>query len=229
LGSVAWPGSVYVTGNFWRSVLEQTSEQVPKELNSYHLRLVDGGLFFPKSAEVLLLSERETDAVVELMYNAQAQSTASSSGAWLFHLSLVRRAVDGTVPGLRPEMMVLSAGRRRTGSFSLPDDILACLQLFAGDTVYATSAQKAALKAMLVPATPPGAQGAAGAAAPACDEPLRLVEMRGFSQCYPYSDLEQVCKEVAREAEADKFRRTIEAEAEAASDPSVPRAVDCSQ
>jgi hypothetical protein len=109
------------------------------------------------------------------------------------------------------ETLALSANRPGTRTFALPDSALACLQLFAGETTYGTAARKVSLKAMLA-AAPPNASAASSQdeaeSTPACDEPIYLVDMRGNGHCYPYSDVEEVCKEVAREYEAANFPRS---------------------
>lgn len=258
LRNIAWPSNVFVTGNFTTTVVDRTSRKPPSSLNSY-LRLVDAGLVFPKSGHVLLLSEREADRVVELMYECQIGNLRSdASDTWLFNLSLVRTAADGALPGrnfgpsnqpeagssrlaglLRTtidwtlqrasgepaaapanapgtrcvETMALSANRPENRAFALPDSVLACLQLFAGETTYATDARKASLKAMLTAAphdtsSASSSEGAAAAASPAYGEPIHLIDMRGYRQCYPYSDAEKACKEVAREYEAETFPRS---------------------
>ena len=80
----------------------------------------------------------------------------------------------------------------------LDDDILASLQLFAGETTYGTEERRDALKRLLFNKkrlrTGSNISSASG-------EPEHLVEMRGFLHLLPYSDLEKVCTEIATEAD----------------------------
>jgi Protein of unknown function (DUF3638)/Protein of unknown function (DUF3645) len=217
LGRIDWPTNVFVTENFRRTVVDRTSRQPPKPMNSY-LRLVDSCLAFTKTGDVLLLSEREADKVVERMYQCQIETPrADASDTWLFHLSLLRTSLDGTLPGLGGETMALTANRPelRT-SFALPDNVVACLQLFAGETYYATPERKASLKAILAPGSRTLRSGRTPICFPssessdsAClaDEPIHLVSMRGYAHRYPYSPLEEVCKKISSEYEAEMYRR----------------------
>jgi hypothetical protein len=213
LDRIDWPLNVFVTENFRKTVVDRTSRQPPESMNSY-LRLVDSGLVFPKSNQVLMLSEREADKVIELMHRVQIETPKSnSSDIWLFHLALLRTSMDGTLPGLGGETMALTANRPELrSSFGLPDNVVACLQLFAGETFYATTERKASLKAMLSPRLLRN-RSASLCPSPSestslpCDEAIHLVSMRGYSHRYPYSPLEEVCKEVSRECEAEQYRR----------------------
>ena len=75
-----------------------------------------------------------------------------------------------------------------------PDNLLACLQLFAGETAFTTRSRRYALKQIIQTNTqmPHG-------------EPLHIVTARGYEHCYSRSDLEVVCKELMREDEAKNY------------------------
>jgi Protein of unknown function (DUF3638)/Protein of unknown function (DUF3645) len=192
INRIRWTGRIYGSRNFFTTVVDKAN-QTPYPLNHY-LRLVDVGIHFP-NGEVLLVSEQEADFLMETYWEKMHGKIKPLPwpGPVLFHLSFLRSSLDGDVTGLSSNMLTLP----RLESFRPEDKLIAELQLFAGETVYRTKSRRRALKLMV--------QGNDSLAAPTA-EPEHIVGMRGFSHCLPYSDLEQVCKEVAREEEAKNLR-----------------------
>ena len=196
---ISWTGRVHGTRNFFMSVMEK-SGLPPKSLSQY-LRLVDVVILFP-SGEVLLISEREADIMLEQYWEMQVQQKLKKGGgAILLHLSLARSALDGIIPHLSLESLTLSLGGSSIfqGDW-LKDDILAEIQLFAGETAFRTEARRGALKRLLG-----GFKQSRSLAIQetwASAEPEHIVTMRGYTHCLPYSDLEQACKEVAKKEQS---------------------------
>jgi hypothetical protein len=162
LTSVDWGagGAILATANF----LETTTP--PAASLTRFLRPVDALLVFPDQG-VLLLSDREADAILELM-----QGRPSSSPPFLVHLSYVRLSL------VDPARL---KARGMTTTPGLPVATLVALQLFAGETAFATGEQQAALRRML---PDPKARNAA----------LQLPGLRGLHLKVYRSDLERACK-----------------------------------
>ncbi|KAL7561124.1 hypothetical protein ACA910_009179 [Epithemia clementina (nom. ined.)] len=213
ISQLGWLDSIYGTKNFFFSVLSQQA------LNMY-LRLVDGAIFFPGSKTVLLLSEREFDMILEKMHkfpyapNAKGfgigftrDQVASEFHLVLFHLTMARTAVDGKIPGLTPGAITLGMLKHfhlAQWNDALPDDLLACLQLFAGETVFPTSTRRLALKTIIQGTSTTGFDDTGRAELLLC-EARAMADMRGYSQCYPHSALENICKEIDREYDSRLF------------------------
>eukprot|EP00899_Mesostigma_viride_P019526 jgi/Mesvir1/27575/Mv07320-RA.1 len=95
LGSMPWSDKVFMTYNFLQGTVENDvagiHSSLPVEaqlisvrgggakLNDF-LRAVDPMLYFPDTGEVLLLSEREADAVLELLWERDGLVRPSSAG-----------------------------------------------------------------------------------------------------------------------------------------------------
>eukprot|EP00899_Mesostigma_viride_P019524 jgi/Mesvir1/27573/Mv07318-RA.1 len=89
LRSIPWSDKVFMTYNFLQGTLNNVTitvvGQPPRptpekglELNEF-LRAVDAMLYFPDTGEVLLLSEREADAVLELLWERDGLVCPSSA------------------------------------------------------------------------------------------------------------------------------------------------------
>ena len=194
VSQMKWHDSVYGTENFFVSV---SSEKV---LNKY-LRLVDAALFFPATNAVLFLSERESDLILERMYNSfgAAKVARGNFRVVLFHLMFSRTAADGNVKKVQPgalTMGITDKNELAPWNQLLPDSILASMQLFSGETVFPREQRQLELKKIICPGTVEPLSVREGRA---------MADMRGFSRCYPYSDLEKVCKEVEKEYESKSF------------------------
>lgn len=200
LSRFAWSDLVYGTSNFFSSVKSQSG----LSLSSYnhYLRSVDVFLAFP-SREVLLVSDREADELIDLLWK---QGNNTGLNVSLCHFSPLRSSLDGRVNGLVPNSLVLGRkwSRKRRLSSSISkwehpcDAIVATLQLFAGETSYSTISRQEALKDIL--------RGHEASRGPVVADPAHLVDSRGNSHLLQYSDLERACRELAREK-----RQVIEA------------------
>jgi len=197
---LSWSTGIFGTRNFFLTV-KDPSDKVPTDLNNY-LRLVDAFLFFPFSGEILLISEREADFIIEDMRKCMNNNGAANkvaepvkAGAMLFHLYFIRAALDQKIPGMRTDLLVLGNGNPED-TFP-PDDLLANLQLFAGETVFATNSRKAALKAIIRG----NGNDESEHKTRASHEGSLMAEMRGLIHHYAHSDLKQVCDDVTREEE----------------------------
>jgi hypothetical protein len=153
-------------------------------------------LAFPNN-QVLLVSEREADDLIKLFWKQAENATAKVS---LSHLSLLRSSMDDKVPGLLPNSMVLGrkwgSSRMLWRSASLKWEspsslIVATMQLFAGETMYPTEICHEALKEIL--------RGPEVSLGPAVADPAHIVDARGNSHLLQYSDLENACRQLARE------------------------------
>jgi hypothetical protein len=233
IARISWTGRVYGSGNFFKTVDDTQGHSSDSCLNNY-LRLVDVGLFFPQKNEVLLISEREADVLIGNFWeNTHSNVRAEHNGAGpiLFHLSVIRNGQDKVVDGLATDMLTLNLSNHSDGivpparltkylmtrsktDSSVPaetwleDELLAEIQLFAGETVFSTESRRSALKGMLRQGNHqfgPQQQRLSSSA-----EPVFIVEMRGLSHCLPYSHLEQICKDVAREEDAMKMSLAIQ-------------------
>lgn len=194
LSRFGWSQDVYGTSNFFRTVASQSG--LPLGCLNHYLRMVDVFVSFPNK-QVLLLSDREADELIELLWKHPDNATAKIS---LCHLSVLRSALDNQIPGLTPNLMVL--GRKWNSSWyklrrtpihlQCPSDcVVATLQLFAGETLYRTQSRYEAVKDIL--------RGFGATLGPAVADPEHIVDARGNSHLFQYSGLEAACRELARE------------------------------
>lgn len=191
-----WMDKVFGTRNFFHSVLDRCSGE-PRCLNEY-LRLVNHAVYFPARSQVLLVSEREADMLIEIGQTLDSDGGLKHNDCrrpYFFHVSMARAAADGTIKGLQGYHLTLP---RSSWLHVAPDldKILTRLQLFAGEASYQTAGRKATLKEALS-LTGGDILGA---------NPNTLLSMRGNAHAYQHSDLEQTWKAVVREAE---FRRIL--------------------
>lgn len=161
---------------------------------NHYMRIVDVFLFFPNK-QVLMLSEREADEIIPLLWKQAGKKTVKVS---LCHLSLLRSSLDGKVPGLMSNSMVLGSKWSSSKmwlwgvvSSSPSDNIVATMQLFAGETMYGTETRLEALKNIL--------RGPGVSRRPSAPDPQLIVDARGNSPFFEYSHLEKACRDLARE------------------------------
>ena len=190
-----WENRIFATTNFFVTVHSG-------KLNNF-LRIVDTFLYFVDSATVLLLSEQEADTALEMMRH-ELEDNLRSPKVVLLHLSFARAAVDKKFLGVSPGAMTLAAGlspykampNKAIFKSKLPSQLLACLQLFAGETVFPSPDLQLAVKKIVE-----GNKDDALHADPPVEEASKLVQMRGYSHRLDYSDLERICNEISREHE----------------------------
>jgi hypothetical protein len=161
-----------------------------------YLRPVDALLLFPSSDEVLLLSEREADALQDLLWKASFSSSSSSSSGVpvLLSLAYARLAAADAPPRVQQQLRLASpliptaavgGGQLRSQSkrmrmSELQDGIvqLVSLLLFNGSASYGSEAQREQLRQVMR-----GKRGAAEV----------LLSLRGKSALLARSDLELAC------------------------------------
>ena len=167
LQRIQWGTNVFVTNNFIATVVNDQN-RVVAELDEY-LRLPDALLVYP-SGDVLLVSEREAEHIIELYQNW------SSSGPPQFrNRALVARAVR-KAQHVRLQLPLTSLSSPCTA------ESRAVIGLFSGDTMFDVAAATA-LQAILLPNN--GAKKAA----------KELPVIRGRKHFIPRSTLELVCDE----------------------------------
>ena len=180
LQNLEWMDKIYITSNFARTVQNPLGESV--EDVSQYLRLVDTLLIFPND-EVLLVSEREADALLRAFWQKQI-STCPQRVEPNFSLS--------TQPGPDPCFSsILYAGIHKVLSCPrrLEAKTLVRLLLFSGETNSPTPETGFELTSLLDAGNPVESRAAA----------LALPSLRGLSSTLPMSDLETACKRRPKE------------------------------
>jgi len=189
LAEIKWSKEIYCTDNFARTVVSRT-DKFMSALNR-SLRVVNFVLCFPDGS-FLLLSEFEANALVGLFWKSSRGSHC------LVHSNFLRQSLDSmneillqcTLSKRDAVANHLFRGRREASDV-ISDDEMASLQLFAGESTYATEERKYALQSMLrVHQTKGGVRFCPRT------EAERIVEMRGLGKFYPYSDLEALCEKM---------------------------------
>uniref|UniRef100_A0A7S2P909 Uncharacterized protein n=1 Tax=Leptocylindrus danicus TaxID=163516 RepID=A0A7S2P909_9STRA len=215
LSKINWSNKVFCTENFAYTVTETNTVAGNSLHYNNFLRLVDSTLIF-RDGSFLLLSEREADSIIHLFWQKH-KTDRSKTGVVYAHHSFVRLAAGNKMnhgedscflalpcsSRINPEVqqedagVTLSSILRDVVSTIDDDDALAfaSLQLFAGETMYNSKARTEALKRMLY-----YSDDINGAKVVASNEPEHLVVMRGYIARFAYSDLELVCKDIARKA-----------------------------
>lgn len=189
LAKIKWSKEIYCTENFAKTVVSQTDKSMSALNRS--LRVVNFVLRFPDES-FLLLSEFEANALVGLFWKSSRDSH------YLVHSTFLRQSLDSmneillqcTSSKRGAVLNNLFRGRREATDI-ISDDEMASLQLFAGESTYATEERKYALHSMLrVRQTKGGARFCPRT------EAERIVEMRGLGKFYPYSELEALCEKM---------------------------------
>ena len=162
LGALPWHPRVYCSANFRESVQDDVA------LNEY-LRPVDAMLYFPGDQSVLLLSEFEADAVLELFWR---NADRRGHDIPLFvNLSCARDPAPGDAPRAVLQLP-------RNVDCAVPGAAMATMLLFNGETRFGPL--KSALAALL-------ASGDAVKAAKG------ILGMRGLQATFHRSNLDDVC------------------------------------
>ena len=128
----AWPDrAIFATKNFHHA-LKTTKHRF--NLDDY-LRPVDALIVFPKSHEVLLLSEREADFALDLFRTATSCNFFMNFVLW--RNSFQTSMLPGLLPHGRPTAVLRDASR------------LVSVQCFMGDTRFKEGAQKESLRSLV--------------------------------------------------------------------------------
>jgi hypothetical protein len=174
LASINWDSQIYVTSNFLETVC--SLEGKPLDDLSDFMRPIDAIVLFSspgeegRAASCLLLSEWEADRFLSLL------GTNSSTNTSFVNLAYLREAADNE---WRTPIKLQTPTKRSQNAIS--EEMMAGLQLFAGDTKYKTAGRKRALGCLLP--TPEARRAALG-----------LMDLRGQSKFVSRSDLEEVCE-----------------------------------
>ena len=156
-----WPPGIYGTENFFFACQQQFGY---KSLNDY-LRLVNSFLIFP-SGEILLISERESDKILELSWDKQMN-------CFLVNLTYVRQYHE-------TKTVKFQSPKSNTFDVTILENCIAALQLFHGDVIYETEDRRDAIKEILADVS-------------AKSMASRFSTIRGLTQNYSRSHLEDIC------------------------------------
>lgn len=182
LGMLPWSSYVHCTKNFLVTTL--TSREARHTTLNEYLRPVDAMLVFPKSGEVVLLSEREADQLQAISWGGHSQggyvaTTTPAVAPLLVNLCYARDAlahgrqlllaVRLGGPGIALQPVPLSA------------EALVSVQLFDGEASYCSEVQQREVKLLVWRQR---------------DAVEALLGMRGKSSLLPRSELERVCDEI---------------------------------
>lgn len=180
LSAIRWSKQAFCTRNFADTIQTSTQDGTVGE----HLRVVDAILVF-SSGEMLLMSEREADQVLELLWEkAHQQKGIDGDVPTFLNLCFLREHYDaeafGVYSGSAATLQV--PGSRAIGEdYSNMDAVLATVQLFNGETMFGTSKRREAVKDLLP--TTAGQQAA-----------MMLPALRGRQHRILRSHLESFCK-----------------------------------
>eukprot|EP00983_Pelagomonas_calceolata_P049566 1141567-Pelagomonas_calceolata.AAC.3 len=182
LSSIPWSPRVFCTTNFLLSVVLPAGGGADL---SEHLRPLDALLLFADFS-VLLLSEREADALQSLIWKQQRKSSRSSAAPVLVQLCYLR--LDGSPTFLAQKLDRSETSRRSLfiAASSPPLRCLTNLQLFNGDTMYGGSSTSSISMRTGTPAFK-ALQALVSRRRQAAEE---LVSLRGKLSMLPRSDLE---------------------------------------
>ena len=155
----SWPDHVYGTNNFYQACKTNISS-----LNDY-LRHVNTFLLY-QSGDVLLLSEREADSVLQYSWEGKKMTNAT--------------LVNLTYACKKRNMNYIYFQTPKLVSWSLTETTIAALQFFQGICSFDLDERKTAIKQILNNDLSKSAA-------------FIFPSMRGLSMNYQYSDLDEIC------------------------------------
>jgi hypothetical protein len=178
---------VFCTANFARTVVQQSE---PAALNEY-LRPPGSLLLFPATREVLLVSEREADALAAAAWSSGGNDNSTGTNNTMLLNVTYTQQTDGALPllGLVLSNPRSSGDSMQPGAASVQPPELASVWLWGGDTRY--GGPTTPLFSSLVQLLRQGGRSAAKEGAEA------LVGMRGKQALFARSQLEQACEMAA--------------------------------
>ena len=144
-----------------------------------YLRVVDCFVYFHITNEVLLVSEREANFLVEQVWQKDMQGINIS----LMHHSFIRQAAETNFSS--PESFFTFKANK------VSVYLISAMQLFGGEAIYKSTRQKECVRKMLS-----YNDSLSGAKIDASNEPEILVTARGHSSLLFRSDLEKICKDI---------------------------------
>ena len=130
-----WPSELYGTENFFHACENKEILNTRCSSNDY-LRLIDSFLIFSNDV-ILLVSEWEADKILELTWNNHCTTFV------LVNLTYTRKADETNVIKFQSPKSTLDA------AFTVSDKVIAALELFHGEVMYATENRKNAIEAIL--------------------------------------------------------------------------------
>lgn len=143
LAPLHWSVStLYAMQNFMATIEEPPTGHGGETSIGLYLRPLDMLLVYKGS--IVLLPEREADAVLRHLWRQRAQR---AGGPVLVNFAYLRAWADAGCPGSGAKLQI-PAGTGPMVSESV-DTCLAALQVFAGETVFAVPRRRAAVRAML--------------------------------------------------------------------------------
>ena len=188
IGRIAWPPQLHVTANFSRTV---DGGGLPSQ--GEYLRPIKALLLFPDGA-ALLVSEREAEALLELLWATGKVSLSRSGGPrspLLLGLSYAQKGFAELAGGGGPSTLSLAVSVSSGGAWAAPDagealrrlgvSELVAMHLFGGGTEYGTPAEMKELHRLM------RRQLRAAEA---------LTEARGRQSMLSRSGLERACEDV---------------------------------
>ena len=181
LANINWSKHIVCTKNFIKTIAGNDVS-----LNNY-LRVINGAVYFPNRSW-LLVSDYELNEILREFWQKGSRDEAKCHQ--LLHTSCVRYSLDeGTEMLLQCNITNPIVGSRRLSAYELINDsTMASLQLFAGESMFATEGRKEALKAVL--------RGKSGSGLCPKKAALELTDMRGMERLFPYSDLEALVEQL---------------------------------
>ena len=184
---IGWSPKVYCTRNFFRTVARQQSSLDGEEAKmDEYLRLVDVYIFWPSTGALVLMSDREADAICAHMWALEDGDMATTPR--LMHLAFSRPGEMGGGVQSRQGALALpsSALDDAAGETALFTSELVTLQVLAGETMLAGEALPQQLRVMLPNEATTNAAG-------------EIVGMRGMLHMLSHSVLERELRIMASE------------------------------
>jgi hypothetical protein len=180
---VEWSRSVFCTRNFFCTVARTLDgeDSEDSKMDEY-LRLVDAYVVWPSTVALLLLSDREADAILALMWDLEDGERTTHR---LIHLAFSRPDRMGGGVAVRQGAFALPCvaddAVEQDGTAALPPVELATLHILSGETSLVGEAVHGHMRRLLP------TEGASHTAE-------EMVGMRGMLHMLPRSDLEKVLR-----------------------------------
>ena len=175
LAAIPWEQCrIFVTTAFMETVTDSQGGRL--DSMSQFMRPPDAVVVFP-SSEVLLLAEWEADQLLPLLW----EYSTPTQHPFMVNLAYLREAADKQMPTSKITMRVPTQTYSLRSEIKVADLTVAGLQLFAGETMFATKERKESVTALATPTV--SAKKAA----------LQLVSLRGRQHMISRSDLELIC------------------------------------
>ncbi|KAL3804145.1 hypothetical protein HJC23_013664 [Cyclotella cryptica] len=188
---INWAKDIYTTSNFANTIVRSSESSLSK-----YLRTVNFLLHFPDES-ILLLSEFEANQILSLFWKLDHSSNDATHH--LLHTSFLRQSLDKSTKILfhcttaRGATVTQGLFRARlpVAKTLINEESMSSLQLFSGETIFATNLRKCALKSLLRVSRKISDHEFCPLTAA-----RHLVEIRGNGKLFHYSDLESICQQL---------------------------------